>query len=109
MASTVTITITINDRSAADSWLREVEAINQDYKSAMDAAAQCLQEMKGDASGDLVDQIADIGGSLMNAAQQTFEAIGAIAETVSKICDLVEDFQEGVKTGLKNLATKIFG
>ena len=107
--ATVTITITINDRPAADSWLNEVRAINEDYKRAMENAANCLQEMTGEASGDIIDQIAGIGQSLMNAASQTFEAISAIAETVSKICDTVENFQDSVKQGIANLANKLFG
>lgn len=108
MAS-ITITITINDRSAANSWLQQVEAINEEYKRAMDNAAQCLQDMTGEASGDIIDAIAGIGQSLMNAATQTFEAISAIADTVSKICDTVENFQDSVKQGISNLANKLFG
>ena len=107
--ATITITITINDRAAANSWLQQVEEINDEYKRAMDNAAQCLQDMTGEASGDIIDQIAGIGSSLMNAAQQTFEAIGAIAETVSKICDTVENFQDSVMQGITNLANKLFG
>ena len=108
MAS-ITITITINDRSAANAWLQQVEAINEEYKRAMDNAAQCLQDMTGEASGDIIDSIAGIGQSLMNAATQTFEAISAIAQTVSKICDTVENFQDSVKQGISNLANKLFG
>ena len=109
MATTITITITISDESAAQSWLNEVQAINEDYKRYMESAAQCLQAMHESASGDLVDSIMDIGNSLLNAAQQTFEAIDAIADTVSKICQTVSDFQDTVKDGIRSLAQKLFG
>ena len=107
--ATITITITINDRAAANDWLQKVEDINAEYKAAMESAAKCLEDMTGEASGSIIDQIAGIGQSLMNAATQTFEAISAIAETVSKICDTVENFQDSVKQGISNLANKLFG
>ena len=101
------VQIAIKDKQTAKQWLAMVEDINTDYLKAMTDAAETLVNMKDFADGTLVDEFVKYGDNLMKAAQQTFDGIKTIADSVTTILNTVEAFMENTVGGIGKLAMKI--
>lgn len=103
------VQIAIKDEQAAKQWLAMVQDINTDYQKAMTDAAETIINMQDFADGTLVDDFVKYGNDLLNAAQTTFEAIDAIADTVNDILGKVGNFVSNAVSGIGKLASKILG
>ena len=103
------VQIAVKDEQTAKQWLSMVQDINTDYLKAMTDAGETMINMKDFAEGTLVDDFVKYGTDLCNAAQQTFDAIGTIADTVNKILSVVGNFVEGAVGGIGKLVGKILG
>ena len=101
--------ISIGNEAAATAWLQEVRGINEEYKIAMEAAANTLESMNEFASGTLVDDIVSLGHDLLNAGQTIFSAIDEIADTVGNLVVKVGSFVDEAKETIKGAFNKIFG
>jgi len=101
--------ISIGNQQAATAWLNEVLAINEDYKVAMESAANTLESMNEFASGTLVDDIVNLGHDLLNAGQTIFTAVDQIADTVGNLVTTVGNFVDEAKDKIKDAFNKIFG
>lgn len=101
--------ISIGNEAAAHAWLQEVRSINEDYKVAMEEAANTLGNMNEFASGTLVDDIVSLGHDLLNAGQTIFTAIDEIADTVGNLVVKVGNFVDEAKETIKGALDKIFG
>lgn len=84
--------IAIKDRDSAMAWLNEVTLINEDYHDAMKEAGDTLVDMENFADGTMVDEFVDAGSKIMTAADATFQAIGAIADTVNTFLEKTGSF-----------------
>lgn len=103
------VQIAIKDEQTAKQWLAMVQDINTDYQKAMTDAAETLINMQEFADGTLVDNFVKYGNDLLNAAQTTFNAIDAIADTVNNILGKVGNFVEGAVGGIGKLVSKVLG
>ena len=83
--------------------------LNEEYHAEMQDAGQTLQQTKEFAEGTVVDELVDLGSSSLDAAQKTFEAIDAIAQTVEKVCSIVGDWQEGIIGKIGGAISSLFG
>lgn len=101
--------IAIGNNQAAQAWLREVQAINEDYRVAMEEAAHTLENMNEFAEGTLVDDIVMLGHDLLQAAQTIFQGIDEIADTVGEIVGKVGAFVDEAKDKVKDTFNKLFG
>ena len=101
--------IAVNDRDTAEQWLEIVEAINEDYKVAMEDAANVLKEMQQNADGTLIDEFVNLGDSLLTATHEVFTAISAIKQTVNAILNKVDEFKGAAVENIKGAVTRIFG
>lgn len=101
--------ISISNEQAAQTWLREVQAINEDYRIAMESAAHTLESVNQAASGTLVDDIANLGHDLLIASQTIFQSIDEIADTVANIVSKVGTFVDEAKDKVRDTFQKIFG
>jgi uncharacterized protein YgfB (UPF0149 family) len=99
--------ISVKDEQTAKQWLAMVQDINTDYQKAMTDAAETMINMQDFADGTLVDEFVKYGTSLMNAAQVTFQAIDAIADTVNTILSKVSNFAKDAVSGIGKLVSKI--
>ncbi len=107
MASNVQISI--KDEQTARQWLQMVQAINEDYFTAMKDAGDTLSDMQNFADGTLVDDFVQFGTDILNAAQTTFNTIDAIADTVNSVLDKVKNFTSDIVGGISSAVGKIFG
>ena len=103
------VQISIKDEQSAKNWLAMVQEINEDYFTAMKEAGDCLTDMQNFADGTLVDDFVNLGTDILNAAQVTFEAVDAIADTVTNILNTVKNFSENVVGAIGGAVSKIFG
>lgn len=103
------VQIAIKDEQTARQWLQMVQAINQDYFTAMKDAGDTLSDMQNFADGTLVDDFVEMGTNILNAAQTTFDTIDAIADTVNSILSTVQNFTQDVIGGIAGAVGKIFG
>lgn len=101
--------ISIRDEDTAKSWLRELEALNQDYFTAMKDAGDTLKDMANFCDGTLVDEYVKLADSVMNAAQTTFEAISTISDTVNTVLGKVKEFAGSAVAAIAQAAVKSFG
>lgn len=101
--------ISIGNEQAARAWLLEVQGINEEYKIAMEAAANTLSSMNEFASGTLVDDIVNLGHDLLNAGQTIAQGIDQIADTVGNLVVSVGNFVDEAKDKIKSAFDKIFG
>ena len=101
--------ISIKDEASAKRWLETVRDINTDYHKAMADASETLIHMNEFAEGTVVDEIAQYGTNLMNAAQETFGAIETIADTVNTIVGAVGEFVAGAAGVIGKLGSAILG
>ena len=107
MASNVQISI--KDNESATRWRDQVTDINEAYHQAMKDAAQTLIDMDEFAEGTLVDEFVKYGNDLLNAANNTFDAVKAIADTVNTILSTVTNFVESTVGGIGKLVGKVLG
>ena len=103
------VQISVKDDQSAKQWLQMVQKINEDYFTAMKDAGDTLSDMQNFADGTLVDDFVEFGTNILNAAQATFSAIDAIADTVNSILDTVKNFTTDVVGGITSAVGKIFG
>lgn len=103
------VQISIKDGQTAKAWLDLVRDINTDYQKAMTDASETLIHMQDFADGTLVDDYVKYGDGLLNAAQTTFNAVDAIADTVNTILGKVDTFVEGAVGGIGKLISKVLG
>ena len=101
--------ISISNEQAARDWLRQVQAIHDEYKIAMEEAAHTLESMNEFAEGTLVDDIVNLGHDLLNAGQTIFQGIDEIADTVGSIVGKVGEFVDEAKDKIKDTFQKLFG
>lgn len=101
--------ISIGNEQAARAWLQEVQGINEDYRIAMEEAANTLSSMNEFASGTLVDDIVNLGHDLLNAGQTIFQGIDQIADTVGNLVVAVGNFVDEAKDKIRNAFDTIFG
>lgn len=101
--------ISVKDPASARQWLNTVTTINQDYFSAMEGAANTLETMTEFMEGTMVDELANTGTKLLNAAKTTYDAIDKIADTVNTVLDTVKNFSENILGGISGVARAIFG
>lgn len=105
----VNITISIKEPAQANQWLSEVNSINEAYRVAMKDAGDTLQSMADFCEGTVVDELVKYGTAICDAAQVTFEAINAIADTVTSILDKVSNFTSDVVGSIGSALGKVFG
>ena len=101
--------ISIKDRETANQWIGEVNEINESYRIAMKDAGDTLQSMADFCDGTIVDELYKYGTAICDAAQVTFEAINAIADTVTTILSKVESFTQDVVGSIGSALGKVFG
>ena len=100
------VKIAINDESSARAWLQKVMVTNEEYRDAMDAAAQVLQDTKDFGEGTLVDEFYDLGTKLMTATQHVFESLNEISTIVNSVLSGLRGMTEAVVeaiTGTKSI------
>jgi phage-related protein len=102
------ITVSIKDRQTAESWLKMVNSINEDYKTAMEEATRTIKDIQTLSDGTIVDDLVGLADSFLNAAEVTFEGINAIADTVLKVLSTVEDFVDEAKGFVQDTLKKLF-
>ncbi len=105
----VNIQISIKEPAVANNWLQEVNQINEAYREAMKDAGDTLQSMADFCEGTIVDELVNYGTAICEAAQVTFEAINAIADTVNSILDKVSNFTQDVVGSIGSALGKVFG
>lgn len=103
------VQVAIKDEQTARQWLEMVNVINQDYKVAMQEAANVLEDMQNFADGTLVDEFVSFGSGLLTASEAVFEGINAIADTVTQVISTVSNFVEEAEGFIKNAVNQIFG
>ena len=103
------VTFNINDADSARQWLQYVQAINEDYFTAMKEAGECLESMSDFCDGTIVDEFYKYGTAILNAAEKTFNALDMIADTVNKVLDTVTNFTENVVGAIGGALSKAFG
>ena len=101
--------INIKDEQSAKAWLAMVQDINTDYSRHMGEAAKVLQEMNTFAEGTVVDELVDFATDLLKAAQETYDAIEKISNTVTTVLEKVGGFIGEAVDGLSKLGGLIFG
>ena len=101
--------ISIKDQAAALSWLNQITLLNEEYHAEMQDAGRTLQQTKEFAEGTVVDELVNLGSSSLDAAQKTFEAIDAIAQTVEKVCSIVGGWQEGIIGKIGGAISSLYG
>lgn len=101
--------ISIKDEQTAKQWLATVQGINEDYFEAMKGAADTLNDVQNAADGTLVDELVNFSTDLLNAAQSTFNAIDAIADTVTNVLGKVANFMSDVVGVITGAKSKSFG
>ena len=100
------VKVQIKDEASARQWLSKVTLINEDYHEAMKQAGETLEDMQNFADGTMVDEFVDLGSKILTAADATFQAIDAIADTVNTFLGSVGSFVSdalGVISNVKNL------
>lgn len=102
------VRVSIKDKDMATSWLMSVVAINEDYHAAMKEAGETLTDMQNFADGTVVDDFVNVGNNLLVAAQETFNAVSSISDTVNTILGRVGDFVSNT-LGVISKAAQIFG
>ena len=107
--ATVSITISIKEPAVANQWLQTVNAINEDYNTAMKDAGDTLKSMSDFCEGTIVDELVNYGTAICDAGQATFQAINAIADTVTSILDKVNNFTSDVVGSIGSALGKVFG
>jgi len=101
------VQIAIKDEQAAKEWLAKVQDIDTDYLKAMTDATESLANIEDFADGTMVDELVNYANGLCNAAEKTFNAIDAIAGTVSEIVSLAEKFKSEALSCIGKLANTI--
>ncbi|MBE6957138.1 MAG: hypothetical protein E7450_06765 [Ruminococcaceae bacterium] len=99
----------IKDRQTAKAWLARVEEINEDYYRAMTEATEALKDANAFDEGTFMDELVNCADLMLNAAQETYQAIGAIAETVTTILNTVGEVVDRVKEEIGNVINNLFG
>lgn len=102
------VKVAVKDKDSANAWLMKVVALNEDYHAAMDEAGVALEDMQNFAEGTVVDEIVEVGQGIITAANETFEAINAIADTVNTVLSTVHNFVSDA-AGLLGTVAQIFG
>lgn len=101
--------ISVKDEASARRWLEMVQAINEDYRVAMEEASHTLDNIQNFADGTIVDEFVGFGSSLLTATTQVFEGIDSIADTVADILTAVNTFVEEAKGFISTTMDKLFG
>lgn len=102
------VQISVSEEKAANDWLGNVMLINEDYHQAMQEAGETLVDMQNFADGTMVDELVNLGSTMLDAAKKTFDAINTIADTVKQALGLLGGFVEGAKEAIKGVFD-IFG
>jgi len=102
------VQIALKDEASARKWLSEVQLINEDYHQAMKEAGDTLADMNEFADGTMVDEFTNLGHTILNAADATFQAIDAIADTVNNVLSAASNFV-GEAMGVIGKVASLFG
>ena len=102
------VQIAIKDPETARGWLGEVVLINEDYRDAMKEAGSTLDDMQNFADGTMVDEFVDLGSKILTAADATFDAINAIADTVNTFLEKTGSFVSEAVSKVKGVIN-LFG
>ena len=72
-------------RAAAEAWKAEAEALNERTEQKLKQVTACLQDIKGESVGDMVDHLFEAGGEMIEATTVMAKAMRGIVDMVSKM------------------------
>ncbi len=93
--------IHMHDRAAAEKWLSDAQAVNDDAKVAVAAAAKAVKDIGEMADGTLIDELVIGGEKLMVAAEVLSGTMNTFTSLVKGVLDKGEEF---LGDGLKHVA-----
>ncbi len=93
--------IHMHDRAAAEKWLADAQAVNDDAKVAVKSAAQAVKDIGEMADGTLIDELVLGGEKLMVVAEALSETMNTFTGLVRGVLDKGEEF---LGEGLKHVA-----
>lgn len=73
------------NQGAADAWVAKAEELNNRCDTYVKAVGACLQEIKSDSVGDMVDDLALAGAQVIDASAQLMSSLSAIVSGVRNI------------------------
>ncbi len=93
--------IHMHDRAAAEKWLSDAQAVNDDAKVAVKAAAQAVKDIGGMADGTLIDELVIGGQRLMELAEKLSNTMTDFTDLVKSVLDVGEEFVNNGKKYVK--------
>ena len=100
--------ISISNADEANSWLEQVRAINQEFKVAMAEAGKVLAAANEAAEGEIIDDLVNLGTGICQTAQDVFDAVDTISDTVTEVLKKLGSFIDNSKEAIKK-AFQAFG
>lgn len=73
------------NQGAAEAWMAKAEELNQRTGIYMNAVANCLQEIKSDSVGEMVDELVSTGAQVLEHSAGLVHALGGIVSGVRGI------------------------
>lgn len=96
------MTIAMEGRAAANQWVNKAKELNERTKRLLDAVSETLKSVRQFSEGTLVDEIVDLGSTLMTATTKLMNAMNEIFNVVNKLLDFLSNLITGSSQNVKS-------
>ncbi len=90
-------------RAAANSWKEKAEDLNQRTDAKLKQVAACLQEIKGESVGDMVDQMVEAGAGMLDSGAKM---VSAMSQMISMVDKLLAAFVQALADAVSGVSSK---
>ena len=99
--------IRMEGRDAANNWKHEAEGLNERTEKLLTDVSNLLKSVRDFSEGTLVDEIYDVGTSLVTATTRLMEGMNKIYDVVNGLLDLFTNFITGASNSTRNVRSTI--
>lgn len=97
------------NRQAAESWIEEVNALNDQAQELLNKVTQCLQEIKSESQGPFVDTLYEIGSGLMPKFADLISSLNGLVTALKDVISKFQAFSDAVVEGLTTVGKAVLG
>ena len=99
--------IAMEGREAADQWKRDTQNLNDRTDKLLREVSTLLQTVKDFSDGTLVDEIFNLGSTVIDATTKLMEGLNQIFGVVDQLLGLLGNLFESVSSATKTLVDTI--
>lgn len=94
--------IAIEGREAAQAWQNEARVLNDETEKTLNDVANTLKSVREFSEGSLVDEIVDLGDSLITATTKLMQGMNGIFDVVKSLLSFLENLISGSSDAVKS-------